>query len=182
MSGDEPELESGSNDASQRARLVIALGAALLLAAIVSVVVATGGSEEDEASELLAATCFTTWNEDLVAPRQDGIHAYTAHGYRQTLVTRIDREGEIIGLGDDTTPPDDPEARCAVIFASPQVDQEPDFGVRVFDQDVRGEDSGWTGLSLAADKTPLEQIEALQAEAVSESNALLLSNGTLGPG
>ena len=181
MSGDEPELESGNNDTSQRARLAIALGAALLLAAIVIVVVATGGSEDDEASELLAGTCFVTWNEDLVAPRQDGIHAYTSHGYRQTLVTRIDREGGIIGLGDDSTPPDDPEARCAVIFASPQVDMEPDFGVRVFDQNVRGEDSGWTGLSLA-DTTPLEQIEALQAEAVSESNTLLLSNGTLGPG
>jgi hypothetical protein len=171
---DEPELESGTNDASQRARLAIALGAAFALAAIVIVVVATRGSDE-ETSEPLTGTCFTTWNEDLIAPRQDGIHAYTAHGYRQTLVTRLDREGEIVGLGDDSTAPDDPDQRCAVIFASPQVDSEPDFGVRVFDK------GRWTGLALS-DGTKLEDIAGLQAEAVADSNALLLSNGTLGEG
>ena len=173
MSGDEPEVEGGASEASQRARLSIALGAGLALVAIVLIVVATRGSD-DEASEFLAGTCFTTWNEDLVALRQEGIHAYTSHGYRQTLVIRLDQEGVIVGLGDDATAPDDKDARCAVIFASPQVDQEePDFGVRVYDE------GRWTGLTLSGG-TKLEDIAGLQAEAVEDSNALLLSNGTLG--
>jgi hypothetical protein len=172
MSGDEPEVDVGANDTSQRARLAFALGAALALIAIVLVVVATRGSDE-ETSELLTDTCFTTWNEDLVAPRQDGIHAYAAHGYRQTLVTRLDRDGQTVGLGEGSAAPDDPDARCAVIFASPQVDSEPDFGVRVFDE------GRWTGLALS-DGTKLEDIASLQAEAVADSNAILLSNGTLG--
>jgi hypothetical protein len=175
MSGDEPET-GREGDASQRARLTIALGATFLLAAIVGIVVATGGSDEPPAAP--TGTCFVAWNEDPVAPRQDGIHAYTAHGYRQTLVARIDRDGNLVEDADDDLPPDDPDARCAVIFASPQVDQEPDFGVRVFEKNVRGDESGWTGLSLA-DGTQLEDIASLQAEAVSISNAVLSANGLL---
>jgi hypothetical protein len=174
MSGDAHKSGQGGDDASQRARLIIALGAAILLAAIVVVVVVARGGDE-EPSELLAHTCFETWNDDVVAPRQDGIHAYTAHGYRQTLVTRLDENAEIVGLGDDSTAPGDPQARCAVIFASPQPDEEPDFGVRVYDE------GRWTGLGLT-DESPLKVIAGLQAEAVADSNALLASNGTLGEG
>ncbi len=176
MSGDAQESGHGGDDASQRARLVIALGAAILLATIVVVVVVARGGDE-EPSEILAGTCFEAWNDDVVAPRQDGIHAYTAHGYRQTLVTRLDEDAEIVGLGDDSTAPGDPQARCAVIFASPQVDEEPDFGVRVYDED----EGRWTGLGLT-DESPLKVIADLQAEAVADSNALLASNGTLGEG
>ena len=174
MSGEAPDSESGGGDASRRARLAIALGAAILLAAIVAVVVVTRGGDE-EPSELLSGTCFKAWNDDVVAPRQDGIHAYTSHGYRQTLVTRLNAQAEVVGLGEDSTAPDDPQARCAVIFASPQVDEEPDFGVRVY------EDGRWTGLALT-DESPLKVIADLQADAVAESNALLASNGTLGEG
>ena len=173
MSGDEAEVEGGGS--SQRARLAIVLGATFLLTAIVGVVLATGGSDDGLATP--TGTCFVAWNDDPVAPRQDGIHAYTAHGYRQTLVTRLDRQGEIVE-GDEEQAPDDPNARCAVIFASPQVDEEPDFGVRVYSDNVRGEESGWTGLSLEGG-TKLEDIAALQAEAVATSNALLASNGLL---
>jgi len=179
MSGEEPEAPNAEEDlspgeappASQRARLAIALGAAFLLAAIVGVVVATGGSS-DETASLPSGTCFEAWNEDPVAPTQDGTHAYTAHGYRQTLVTRLDRDSQIIDSPDEDDAPDDPSARCAVIFASPQPDFEPDFGVRVFDQ------GRWTGLAVA-EKATLEQITDLQAEAVAESNSLLAASGKL---
>lgn len=170
MSGDEAEVEEGSQDASQRARLAIALAATFLLAVIVGVVLATRGSDEGPSAP--TGACFVAWNEDPVAPRQDGIHAYVAHGYRQTLVARLDRDGQILEDADDELAPDDADARCAVIFASPQPDFEPDFGVRVFDKGV------WTGLALA-DGTQLEDIESLQAEAVATSNALLGSNGLL---
>jgi hypothetical protein len=176
MSGDEAEVEEQGQDTSQRARLAIALAATFLLAVIVGIVLATRGSDEGPTDP--TGTCFVSWNEDPVAPRQDGIHAYVAHGYRQTLVARVDRDGQIVEDPDDELPPDDPDARCAVIFASPQVDEEPDFGVRVFARNVRGADSGWTGLALA-DGTQLEDIESLQAEAVAISNALLGSNGLL---
>jgi hypothetical protein len=171
MSGEEPWAESrGEGDASQRARLAIALGATFVLAGIVGVVLATRGSDEPPAAP--SGTCFVAWNDDPIAPSQDGIHAYAAHGYRQTLVTRIDRDGKIIEDSDDALEPDDPAARCAVIFASPQVDEEPDFGVRVFDE------GRWVGLSLA-DGTQLGDIARLQAEAITISNAVLAANGTL---
>ena len=169
MSGDEREAGSAEG-ASPRARLAVALGATFLLAAIVGIVLATRASDEGSAAP--TGTCFVAWNEDPIAPRQDGIHAYTAHGYRETLVTRIDPEGELVDDPGDELDPDDPDARCAVIFASPQADEEPDFGVRVFDA------GRWTGLTLA-DGTQLEDIARLQAEAVAQANALLASNGTL---
>lgn len=179
MSGDEtPDTEpdapgDGSASpagASQRARLAIVGGAAVLLAAIVGIVVATGGS--DEAPSAPTGVCFETWNDDPIAPIQDGQHAFSAHGYRQTLVTRLDREGEIVEDADEEAPADDPDARCAVIFASPQPDFEPDFGVRVYDE------GRWTGLAIT-DKAPLDEIAALQAEAVSESNSVVAASGQL---
>lgn len=158
---------------SQRPRLAIALGAAVLLAGIIIIIVSTRGSEEP--SGLLTSTCFEAWNENGAVLIQDGQHAYSAHGYRQTLVTRLDRDAEIIETADDDAAPDDPDARCAVIFATPQPDFEPDFGVRVFDE------GKWTGLALS-DKLPVEEIAALQAEAVAESNAVLVANGQLEAG
>src|SRR5687767_10851111 len=113
MTGEEPGAESpGEGGTSQRARLAVALGATFLLAGIVGIVLATRGSDQPSAAP--GGTCFVAWNEDPIAPRQDGIHAYTAHGYRQTLVTRIDRDGKVIEDSDDALEPDDPEARCAV--------------------------------------------------------------------
>ena len=94
------------------------------------------------------------------------------HGYRQTLVTRVDVEGEIIESPDDAAASDDPQSRCAVVFASPQVDSEPDCGVRVFD------DGHWTGLAIT-DKVPVDEIAAMQADAVDDSNALLTADGRL---
>ena len=169
MSGDATGTDASATP--QRTRLAIALGAALLLAALVGVVVITGGSD-DEQSAAPTGTCFEAWNEDPLAAFQDGQHAYATHGYRQTLVTRLDRDAEVIESPDDDAPADDPEARCAVIFAAPQVDDEPDFGVRVFDQ------GRWTGLTLT-DKVPLEHIADLQADAISDSNAELLADGKL---
>jgi len=178
VSGDETsDTEPSASDqatpraaSSQRPRLAIVGGAAVLLAAIVGIVLATGGS--DEAPSVPTGICFETWNNDPIAPVQDGQHAYSAHGYRQTLVSRLDRDGEIVEDPDDEAPADDPEARCAVIFASPQPDFEPDFGVRVYDE------GRWTGLAIA-DKAPLDDIAALQAEAVSESNSVVAASGQI---
>ena len=175
MSGDEPKTEGG-DAASQRARLAVALGATFLLFAIVGIVLASRGS--DEPPSVPTGACFVAWNEDPTAPRQTGIHAYIGHGYRQTLVTRLDRNGNIVESPNDDLAPDDPDASCALIFAAPQVDEEPEFGVRVFTKNALGEESGWTSLSIKGG-TKLEDIAVLQAEAVTTSNALILSDGLL---
>jgi hypothetical protein len=168
MTGEAPEVESGGGS-PQRARLAVALGATFLLAAIVGVVLATGGS--DDAPAAPTGTCFVLWNEDPIAPSSDGTHAYTAHGYRQTLVTRVDRNAQIVEDGEGRKP-DSRDARCAVIFATPQPDFEPDFGVRVFYE------GRWIGFTLI-EGTTLDDIERLQADAVSASNAVLGSDGQL---
>jgi len=169
VSEKEPSTASQAPSA-QRTRLAVALGASVLLAAILGIVIATGGS--DAAPATPTGTCFEAWNDDAIAPVQDGQHAYAEHGYRQALVTRVDSEGKIVDSPDDHAAADDPEARCAVIFASPRVDMEPDFGVRVFDE------GRWTGLALT-DKLKPEEIASLQADAVAPANALLTTGGRL---
>jgi hypothetical protein len=152
-----------------RGRLVFAgVAAAVLVAAVVAVAV-SGSSDADDGSA--DEECLTAWNEDSLA-RSDGAHAYQAHGYRATLVTRVDPDGEVIPEGEIEGPPS-PEQRCAVIFASPQVDFEPDFGVRVF------EDGRWAPLALAGG-VELDQIAAMQRDATATANFTLLPDGRLG--
>jgi hypothetical protein len=149
-----------------RGRLAFAAGAtAILITAIVVVVIS--GSSGDEGP---ADPCLAIWNDDAIA-RSDGVHAYEAHGYRATLLTRVDSRGEVVA-GAETDDPPTADARCAVVFASPQVDQEPDFGVRVFDE------GRWAGLVLV-DRVPLEQVEAAQRDATATANATLLPDGRL---
>lgn len=156
---------------AERARLAIAAGATVLLAAIVGIVLATGGGSDEPG---IANECITSWNDDPIAPLQDGTHAYAAHGYRETLVTRLDDDGNVLDTEDGAVPPGEPDARCAVIFAAPQVDFEPDFGVRVENE------QGWVGLVLA-EKLEVGEIEAMQQQAVAVANARLLPDGTLEP-
>lgn len=146
-----------------RGRLVFAAAAAAGLVAAVVAVALSGGAEEAAADECLAA-----WNEDATA-RSDGVHAYNAHGYRATLLARVDSAGELVTPAEG---PPGPEERCLVVFASPQVDMEPDFGVRVLE---RGR---WTGFA-PAEKVPLERVEELQRDATETANVTLLPDGRL---
>jgi hypothetical protein len=147
-----------------RGRLVFAAATtAVLVAAVVAV--AVSGSSDDEAPD---DECLLEWNDDALA-RSDGVHAYTAHGYSATLITRVDPEGNVV---EDATGEPTADARCAVVFASPQVDYEPEFGVRVLDA------GRWTGLALA-DRVPLDQIAAMQRDATATANATLLPDGRL---
>ena len=148
-----------------RGRLAFAgIATAVLVAAVVAVAV-SGGSEGDAAGD----PCLAEWNDDALA-RSDGVHAYTTHGYRATLLTQLDAAGELVADAGDQAP--DAGARCAVVFASPQVDSEPDFGVRVL------EAGRWQGLA-AADGVPLERIAELQRDATETANVTLLPDGRL---
>ena len=150
-----------------RGRLVFAaVSIAVLTAAIVAVAI-SGSSDDDDAP---TDDCLVVWNDDAIA-RADGVHAYSTHGYRATLLTRVDPEGELVPAADAEGAPTAQE-RCAVVFASPQVDSEPDFGVRVFDDDR------WAGLALV-DRVPLERIAAFQREATATANVTLLPDGRL---
>jgi hypothetical protein len=149
-----------------RGRLVFAAGAAAVLTAAIVGVAISGSSGEDASAD----ACLPIWNDDAIA-RSDGVHAYQAHGYRATLLGRVDPQGELVT---DAKTEDAPtsDARCAVIFASPEVDAEPDFGVRVFDE------GRWAGLALV-DRVPLARIEALQQAATETANVTLLPDGRL---
>lgn len=149
-----------------RARLAFAgVAIASLVAVVVAVTVSGSSGDESPADE-----CLSAWNDDPVA-LSDGVHAYEAHGYRATLLARVDPEGNLVAESDVEGAPSE-QQRCAVVFASPQVDSEPDFGVRVLDE------GRWAGLALV-DRVPLDQIEALQQDATATSNATLLPDGRL---
>jgi hypothetical protein len=150
-----------------RGRLAFAAGATAILTAAIVVVVISGSSGEEEGP---ADPCRAIWNDDPLA-RSDGVHAYEAHGYRATLLTRVDQRGDLVADADLREAPTT-DARCAVVFASPQVDSEPEFGVRVFDI------GRWAGLALV-DRVPLDQIEAMQQDATATANTTLLPDGRL---
>ena len=149
-----------------RGRLAFAAVAAAVLAAVVVAVAVSGSSDDDGPAD----ECLSAWNDDPVA-LSDGVHAYDAHGYRATLLARVDPDGNVIPDSEVEGPPSQ-EQRCAAIFASPQVDSEPDFGARVLDE------GRWAGLALV-DRVPLDQIEALQRDATETANATLLPDGRL---
>lgn len=142
-------------------RLVLVGVAAVLLAAMVLAATVLGGGEPDTPHD---DPCLRAWNSDPVAI-QDGLHAYEVHGYRDSLLTRVDENARMIGL-------DAEGGRCALVFASPKPDQEPDFGVRVYD------DGRWAGLGLV-DGLSIARIERMQREAIDLANANLLADGSL---
>lgn len=167
--------ESAATGQPGRGRIAFAVGAALVLAALVGVVVATGSSGDNEVTN----ECIMAWNEDPIAsasPDIGGVHAYEAppigHGYREALATRVDADGNVLETTGGEAPMDEPDARCAVVFAAPELDFEPGFGVFVFDE-------GRWGSLTNVDGLPLDQIEAMQADAITTANATLLADGTL---
>jgi hypothetical protein len=149
-----------------RGRLVFAgIATALLTATVVAVVVSGSSGDDGPADE-----CLSEWNDDPVA-LSDGVHAYEVHGYRATLLTRVDPEGNVVPDAEVEGPPSQ-EQRCAVIFASPEVDFEPEFGVQVLDE------GRWAGLALV-DRVPFDQIGAMQRDATATANTTLLPDGRL---
>ena len=151
-----------------RGRLIFAAAAIVVLGAAIVAVAVSGSDEEGDSTS--ANDCLAAWNDDAIA-RGDGVHALTAHGYGAVFLTRVDPQGALVAEEDIEGLPS-PKQRCAVIFASPRVDQEPDFGVRVFDG------GRWAGLALV-DQVPLDQIEQMQREATETANATLLPDGRL---
>lgn len=138
------------------------MAAALLVGA--GVVALLGG---EDAGEPPPAECLAAWNEDSLA-LSDGVHASAAHSYGETLIAFADGDGVIVTDASAG-------ARCAVVFATPKVEFEPAFGVRVFTG------GRWIGLA-DADGVSNDQISAIQRAATETANATLLPDGRLAPG
>ena len=143
-------------------RLIFAATAATALATAVVIAALADSSDPDAATS--DNECILAWNDDPLA-RGDGLHALRAHSYSAAYVTRVDQRGRLLE-------PDARTGRCVVVFASPVVDREPDFGVRVHDA------GRWAGLALT-DRVPLDEIEVMQKDALNTANATVLPDGQL---
>jgi hypothetical protein len=148
---------------SQRARLAIALGAALVLGAIVIAVVALGGGDDEESVVAAAPACIRAWNGDPAATAY-GRHNFDFHRYTGALVTFLTPQGSVVGEGEG--------GRCAVIFPSKVLDPEPFAAGQV----LHGE--SWQPISELAG-IELTRVGELQADAAQGPNTILDTEGEL---
>ena len=110
-------MEETEPDGS-RARILIAIGAAVVLTAVIAVIaVASGGGSEERPDVIAPEDCVTAWNRDQAALAY-GRHNFSFHLYEGALVTYLTKDGEEV---------ESPAggALCAVIFPSEALDSEP---------------------------------------------------------
>jgi hypothetical protein len=152
--------------ASTRARLMIAIGAAIVLTVIVVVVaVGSGGGSDDREPVAAPAPCIKAWNEDAAA-RSYGRHNFSFHLYTGALVTYLSREGEEVGEGGG--------GLCAVIFPSEALDPEPFAAGQVHEKRL------WFPIS-ELEGVELTRVAELQAQAAEGPNTTLDRQGVLAP-
>jgi hypothetical protein len=102
---------------SSRARILIAVGAAVVLTAVVVVIAAaSGGGSDGRAAVAAPQKCVDAWNRDQAA-RAYGRHNFSFHLYEGALVTYLTQDGREVGPGEG--------GLCAVIFPSKALDPEP---------------------------------------------------------
>ena len=158
-------MEAGETaGANPRARIAIAVGAAVALIAIVAVVaLASGGGSEREA---VAADeeCIQAWNSDAAA-RAYGRHNFSFHLYKGALVTHLDAEANEVGAD---------EGFCAVVFPAEVLDAEPFAAGQV----LRGKQ--WSPISQL-DQVDLARVGELQVLAAGAPNTVLDVRGVLAP-
>jgi hypothetical protein len=178
MTGEKPQhgWKNSPETGGSRARLVAACVGLALLSAIVLAVVFTSSSSEDNGSGAEApGECLDAWNGDEVAVGT-GSHSAGVHGYESAWVLYMSEEGE---------PASAEDGACAVVFASPTLDVEPEFAVTIETE------KGWLPLYASRNvpaarryfggQSPVSRarIGELQEEALTATNAALLPDGTL---
>jgi hypothetical protein len=152
--------------ASTRARLAIALGAAVVLTAIVVVVaVASGGGSDDEPPPPAPPNCVEAWNADPAALAY-GRHNFNFHLYTGALVTFLALDGEVVGTGE--------VGLCAVIFPSEALDPEPFAAGQVL------QGRNWKPISELPE-VELRRLAELQVQAAGAPNTTLDDRGELAP-
>jgi hypothetical protein len=153
------------NEQGSRARLLIALGAALVLAAIVIGVAVLGGEDEAQTAAAADPACISAWNENPAAAAY-GRHNFNFHRYDGALVTFLSSDAEVVAKGED--------GRCAVIFPSEVLDSEPIAAGQI----LAG--SRWEPISNLPG-IELTRVAELQVDAAQAPNATLGMTGELTP-
>ena len=161
MSEGEEAKGTEAEPASRRSRLVVAivLGAGLVAGILIAVLAGGGGGDAATAD----AACIEDWNADetMVA---FGQHQFSGHGYERVQVLRVTDAG---------VPIDSESGMCAVVFAARALDPEPGARAQVL------LDGRWTGFESLTDPPGDDEIAALQADAFSQVNASLTTEGRL---
>ena len=153
--------EAPAESDQNRTRVFVAavLGAGLVVAVLVVVLAGSGGDSEAAAAD---PACIDQWNGDDVMLAY-GQHQFNGHGYERVQVTRVTRDGKVTESEDGL---------CAVVFAARALDPEPGARAQVF------LDGKWTGFEALGNISD-EQIAELQANAFSNVNASLTTDGQL---
>jgi hypothetical protein len=159
-------MEASQQPQSSRARLAIALGAAIVLAVIVIVVaVASGGSDDEREVAAAPERCVEAWNADKAA-RAYGRHNFSFHLYKGALVTFLTENGVEVAPGEG--------GLCAVIFPSEALDPEPFAAGQVLDG------RRWKAISELGG-VELTRVAELQVTAAGSPNTTLSVQGVLAP-
>ena len=150
-----------------RARILIAIGAAIVLGAVIAVIaVASGGGSDERADVAAPNECLEAWNRDQAA-RAYGRHNFSFHLYDGALVTYLTPTGEEVerpGGG----------ALCAVIFPSKALDPEPFAAGQVLRKKLWFPISELEGMELS-------RLAELQVLAAGSPNTKLDVQGVLTP-
>jgi len=149
-----------------RARILIAIGAAVVLAAVIVVIaVASGGGSEGRETVAAPQRCIDSWNRDQAALAY-GRHNFSFHLYEGALVTYLSKAGVEVGAGEG--------GLCAVIFPSQALDPEPFAAGQV----LRGK--LWFPIS-ELEGMELSRLAELQVIAAGSPNTTLDVQGVLAP-
>ena len=154
-----------SAEANPRARIAIAVGAAVFLIAIViGVTLASAGGDEPREAVAADPECIEAWNDD---PRAlvYGRHNFSFHLYKGALVTFLDDEGDEVASQDGA---------CAVVFPSEILDSEPVAAGQI----LRGK--RWSPIS--EEGVAITRVAELQVLAAGSPNSTLDIEGKLAPG
>jgi hypothetical protein len=147
-----------------RARILIAIGAAVALAAAIAVIaVASGGGSDGRDVAAAPERCVDAWNRDQAAVAY-GRHNFSFHLYEGALVTYLTKTGEEVGEGEG--------GLCAVIFPSQALDPEPFAAGQVLDGKL------WFPIS-ELDQMELSRLAELQVLAAGSPNTTLDVRGVL---
>jgi hypothetical protein len=153
---------AGASARASRARLGVAVAAAVLLAGLVAVILLGSSSEEGGAASA-PEKCLKAWNSDQQAI-DFGRHNSVAHGYSDVQVGYLPAAGS----ADLSADPDAGE--CAVVFAATQLDPE-----YLAAGQIRAE-GPWVPLSNSLEPAALAE---LQSAAVDGANAIVTPQGNL---
>jgi hypothetical protein len=148
--------------ATSRARLGVAVAAAVLLAGLIAVILLASSSGPSEGGAAPAPDeCLKAWNSD---PQAIGFgrHNSLSHGYSDVEVGYMPKEGS----ANLSTEPDVGE--CAVVFAANQLDPEPVAAGQIHVE------RRWVPLSDSHEPADLAE---LQSAAVGEANATVTRKG-----